>query len=136
MPYADVTERIIGAAIHVHRRVGPGLFESVYERCLCAELQARSISFQRQVPIPLIYEQLEIPDAYRADLIVENKVLVELKAIDNLGSVQTTQLLTYVKLSKLTTGLLINFNSPLLRDGIRTVINKEKVLLPAVLLAP
>ena len=115
----SLTDAIIGAAITVHRELGPGLLESVYEKCLAFELADRGLSVSTQKEIPVRYKNLTFDCSFRADLIVENKVLVELKSIDQLLPVHTAQVLTYLKLSNLRTGLLINFNVPLLKNGIK-----------------
>ena len=117
-PFAALTGRIIAAAIEVHRHVGPGLFESVYEECLCKEFSLRGIAFQRQVRLPLAYKGLSLDCTYRMDLVVENAVVLELKAQENVNKVHEVQLLTYLRLSGLRVGLLINFHSPLLANGI------------------
>ena len=115
----SLTDAIIGAAISVHRELGPGLLESVYEKCLAFELSDRGLSVTTQKEISVRYKNLTFDCGFRADLIVENKVLVELKSIDQLLPVHTAQVLTYLKLSNLRTGLLINFNVPLLKSGIK-----------------
>ena len=112
--HRELTEAVIGAAISVHRELGPGLLESVYEKCLALELTESGLQIAAQKEIPLTFDC-----GFRADLIVENKVLVELKSIDQLLPVHTAQVLTYLKLSNLRTGLLINFNVPLLKNGIK-----------------
>ena len=112
------TSPIIGAAIEVHRHIGPGLLESAYEECLCFELHLRGLSFQRQVALPLSYKGLLLDCGYRIDLIVEQEIVVELKAIDKILPVHEAQLLTYLKMSGKRVGLLINFNNPLLAQGI------------------
>ena len=115
----SLTDAIIGAAISVHRELGPGLLESVYEKCLAFELADQGFSATTQQEILVSYKNLTFDCGFRADLIVENKVLVELKSIDQLLPVHTAQVLTYLKLSNLQTGLLINFNVPLLKSGIK-----------------
>ena len=115
----SLTDAIIGAAISVHRELGPGLLESVYEKCLTFELADRGFTATTQQEIPVRYKNLTFDCGFRADLIVENKVLLELKSIDQFLPVHTAQVLTYLKLSKLRTGLLINFNVPLLKSGIK-----------------
>jgi GxxExxY protein len=112
------TETIIGAAIKVHRVLGPGLLESAYQECLCRELALREISFQREVPLPVHYEGISLECGYRLDLVIADSVIVELKAIEQLNGIHEAQLLTYLKLSGKRVGLLINFNVPLLKDGI------------------
>jgi GxxExxY protein len=115
----SLTDAIIGAAISVHRELGPGLLESVYEKCLTFELADRGFTATTQQEIPVRYKNLSFDCGFRADLIVDNKVLVELKSIDQLLPVHTAQVLTYLKLSNLRTGLLINFNVQLLKNGIK-----------------
>ena len=115
----EVTDAIIGAAIEVHRALGPGLLESTYEMCLCRELNIRGLSFERQVPIPVQYKGVKLDYGYRADLVVENAILVERKAIDSLSSIHDAQMLSYLKLSGHKIGLLMNFNVELLKHGIR-----------------
>ena len=115
----ELTETIIGAAMEVHRALGPGLLESTYEMCLCRELSIRGLRFERQVPISVEYKGVKLDCGYRADLVVENVILVELKAIDSLLSIHEAQLLSYLKLSGLKIGLLINLNVELLKHGIR-----------------
>lgn len=114
-----LTYRIIGAAIEVHRSLGPGLLESAYEECLCLELSLREISFERQVPLPIIYKSITLLRAYKPDLLVNKEVIVELKTIDKILPVHEAQLLTYLKLSGFERGLLVNFNSVPLVSGIR-----------------
>ena len=113
------TAVIIAAAIEVHRSLGPGLLESAYEECLCHELHLRGLSFQRQVDLPVSFKGLKLDCGYRLDLLVEDSVLVELKAVERLLPVHEPQLLTYLHLAHKPVGLLINFNVPLLKDGIR-----------------
>jgi GxxExxY protein len=113
-----LTEGIIGAAIEVHRELGPGLLESVYEECMCQELRLRGIPFFAQVEIPVFYKGRETNGKYRIDLIVAEEVVVELKSVERLLSVHEAQLLTYLKLTGKHVGLIINFNVPALRRGI------------------
>jgi GxxExxY protein len=112
------TAAIIGAAIEVHRQLGPGLLESAYEQCLCHELYLRGLSFQCQVDLPVSYKGLQLDCGYKIDLIVNDEVIVELKAVEKILPVREAQLLTYLKLSGKKVGLLINFNSSLLTQGI------------------
>jgi GxxExxY protein len=114
-----LTEQIIGAAIEVHRALGPGLLESAYEECLCVELGLRGIRFQSQVGLPVVYKKHRADTGYRLDLIVEDSVVVEIKAVERLLPLHEAQLLTYLRLSGMATGLLLNFNVPVLKDGIR-----------------
>jgi GxxExxY protein len=129
-----LTHKIIGAAIEVHRQLGPGCLESTYEECLCLELIAVDIPFERQVPLPIVYKSAKILRAYKPDILVDRVVIVELKTVDKILQVHEAQLLTYLRLSGLERGLLINFNSVLLRSGIRR-INKT-INSPASPLSP
>ena len=115
----EITQQVIGAAIEVHKQLGPGLLESAYEECLCHELTVRNMNFERQKPIPLVYKEAKLDCGYRLDLLVEGRIVVELKSIDGLGPIHEAIILTYLKLSGHKLGLLINFNVPLLKDGIR-----------------
>jgi len=117
-----LTHQIIGAAIEVHRELGPGILESAYEECLCFELALRGMSVRRQVALPVIYKGQKLELGFRPDLIIENAVLVELKCIDKFHSVHQAQLLTYLRLSGLSTGLLINFQSQPLIKGIKRMV--------------
>ena len=113
-----VTEAIIGAAIEVHKALGPGLLESAYEMCLCRELELRGITFKRQVDLPVVYKGIELDCGYRLDLLVENQVVVEIKAVENLLPIYEAQLITYLKLGGWQVGLIINFNVPVLKQSI------------------
>jgi len=112
------TSPIIGAAIEVHRHLGPGLLESAYEECLCHELHLRGLTFQRQVDLPVVYKGLQLDCGYKIDLIVNQEVLLELKSVEGILPVHEAQLLTYMKLSGKHVGLSINFNVPVLTRGI------------------
>jgi GxxExxY protein len=112
------TSPIIGAAIEVHRQLGPGLLESAYEECLCHELHLRGMTFERQVDLPVSYKGLRLDCGYKMDLVVEKQVVLELKCVEKLLPVHEAQLLTYLKLSGMHVGLLINFNVSLLTQGI------------------
>ena len=118
---ADLTERILGAAVEVHRVLGPGLLESAYEACLAWELQERGLRVQRQVEQPLAYKGVSLDVGYRLDLIVEDQVVVELKTVRAFEPVHTAQMLTYLRLSGRPVGLLLNFHAPLMKDGIKRV---------------
>jgi GxxExxY protein len=118
----EVTEQIIGAAIAVHRELGPGLLESAYQACLTYELTMRRLPFEQQKPLGVVYHGVRIDCGYRIDLVVADAVVVELKSIERFEPVHTAQLLTYLKLSGHRIGLLINFNVPLLKDGVRRFI--------------
>jgi GxxExxY protein len=115
----QLTETVIGCAIEVHRALGPGLLESAYEICLCRELSLRKIQFECQRPLPVTYKGVKLDCGYRADLIVDERVLVEVKAVDQLAAIHDPQLLSYLKLSGLKVGLLINFNVRILTHGVR-----------------
>jgi GxxExxY protein len=119
--HRELTEAIIGAAIAVHRELGPGLLESVYEKCLAFELADRGLSITTQKEIPVRYKNLTFDCSFRADLIVENKVLLELKSIDQLMPIHTSQVITYLKLTGLKIALLINFNVPTLKTGLKRI---------------
>lgn len=122
----ELTENIIGAAIEVHRELGPGLLESSYEKSLAHELSLRGITGRRQMRLPIVYKELEIDDAYRIDLLVEDQIIVELKTVDRIEDIHKAQLLTYLKMSGKSVSLLINFQSVLLKDGIRRIVNNYK----------
>jgi GxxExxY protein len=115
---SDITEGVIGAAIEVHRELGPGLLESAYEECLCYELSLRQFSFERQVELPVSYKGIQVGCNYRIDVLVEGEVVVELKATETVLPVHLAQLLTYLRLSGKHTGLLINFHVDILKKGI------------------
>ena len=117
----SLTDAIIGAAITVHRELGPGLLESVYEKCLALELTKSGLQTTSQKEIPLTYKGLALESGFRADLIIENKVLIELKSIDQLSPIHTSQVITYLKLTGLRTALLINFNVPVLKTGLKRI---------------
>ena len=119
MDVNNITENVIGAAIDVHKVLGPGLLESAYEECLCHELKLRGIRFKRQLQLPLRYKGIELDVGYRLDIYVENSVLIELKSVEKLTPIHDAQLLTYLKLLNCRAGLLINFNVPVLRQGLR-----------------
>ncbi len=117
-PTDELTEKIIGAAIEVHKTLGPGLLESAYEVCFCHELQQRNIPFKRQIPLPVEYKGLTLDAGFRIDVLVDDNVIVEIKAVDAVTGIHQAQLLTYLKLAKKKTGLLLNFNTSRLVDGI------------------
>jgi GxxExxY protein len=125
MELNEITEKIIGAAIEVHRHLGPGLLESAYEECLCYELNDAGLMFHRQVHLPIRYKGILLQSAQRMDLIVEDVVVVELKATEEMPRLYSAQLLTYLKLAQKPVGLLINFNVPVLKDGIRRIANSS-----------
>ncbi|HEX3070446.1 MAG TPA: GxxExxY protein [Thermoanaerobaculia bacterium] len=118
----EVTSAVIGAAIEVHRALGPGLLESAYEECLCRELSLRHIPFLRQLSLPVEYKGVKLDCAYRLDLLVASSVVIEVKAVSALEPIHLAQLLTYMRLGRWSLGLLINFNVPVLKYGIRRVI--------------
>lgn len=122
----EITEKIIGAAIEVHRTIGPGLLESAYEECLAHEMRIRGLNFERQVPLPVVYKGVTLDCGYRLDFRVEKAVVLELKALDALQPIHEAQLLTYLRLGGWTVGLSINFNVPVLRDGIKRVVLNYK----------
>ena len=116
------TEKVIGLAIAVHRELGPGLLESAYEECLCYELKDRGIAFTRQVPLAVNYKGVRLDCGYRIDLIVDRTLLLEIKAVEKLLPIHDAQILTYLRLSRIRVGLLMNFNTVVLRDGIRRIV--------------
>lgn len=118
----SLTERVIGFAIEVHRGLGPGLLESAYEECLCFELREQRTAFRRQVPLPVVYKGVRLDCGYRLDILVEDRLIVELKTAERLMPIHEAQMLTYLKLSGVRTGLLMNFNSAVLKDGIRRIM--------------
>jgi len=120
--HSDLTDRIIGSALVVHRALGPGLLEGAYRACLAHRLRSDGLEVQQEVPIPLKFEAVELDISYRADLIVEGKVLLELKAVQQIGPLHESQPLTYLKLSGIRVGLLLNFNVSRLRAGIHRVV--------------
>ncbi len=117
----EITEKIIGCAIEVHRNLGPGLLESIYEKAICYELSENNLSFKQQVEIPILYKGLSLGN-YRLDLLIEDSIIVELKAVDRIEAVFEAQLLIYLKITNKQLGLLINFNQPLLKNGIKRII--------------
>ena len=116
------SSKVIGLAIEVHRHLGPGLLESAYEECLALELTQHAIGFGRQVALPVVYKGTRLDCSYRMDFVVENYLVLEIKTVESLLLIHEAQLLTYLKLSELKIGLLINFNVPLLRDGIKRMV--------------
>jgi GxxExxY protein len=119
MELNDITRRIIGCAIQVHKCLGPGLLESAYEECLSYELMKNGLTIKRQYPTPVVYKEIKLECGYRIDILVENSIVVELKVVDEFNPVHEAQILTYMKFSKKSIGLLINFNVTILRNGIR-----------------
>ena len=122
----EITEKIIGCAIKVHKNLGPGLLESAYQECLFYELKKAGIKVEREKPLPLVYERVKLDCGYRMDLFVENKVIVEIKSVESLNDIHLAQLLTYLKLNNNKIGVLINFNVLQLIKGVKRVINKYK----------
>ena len=123
MDINDLTGKVIGAAIEVHKFLGPGLLESTYEECLCRELELRKFFFERQKELPVEYKGVKLDCGYRLDILVENRLIVELKACESLQPIHEAQLLTYLKLTGIKVGLLINFNVPVLKEGIKRLVN-------------
>ncbi|MEZ6063527.1 MAG: GxxExxY protein [Planctomycetaceae bacterium] len=122
MQFEDLTYSIRGAATDVHRELGPGLLESTYEECLCCELSQRRLKFQRQVTLPVVYKHLRLDCGYRLDVVVESTVVLEIKSVESLSPLHDAQLLTYLRIGRYPVGLLINFNTPVLKDGIRRFV--------------
>jgi GxxExxY protein len=118
----DLTDIVIGCAIEVHRALGPGLLESAYEECLCYELVTRKIVFERQKNLPLQYKGVKLEAGYRLDLLVDGRLIVELKCVEKILPVHEAQIMTYLRLAKIKTGLIINFFTPVLKDGIRRIV--------------
>jgi GxxExxY protein len=121
-----ITEKIINGAISVHKELGPGLLESAYEACLVYELASQNLKVERQKSLPLRYRGIQLDCGYRLDLLIEESIIVEIKAIEKLEPIHEAQLLSYLKLSKCPVGLLINFNVKFLKDGIRRLVNQFK----------
>jgi GxxExxY protein len=126
MKFEDITSQIIGTCIKVHGKLGPGLLESVYEKAICYEFDKAGIQYKRQHGIPVIYDEIDLEIGFRADLIVEDKVIVELKSVETISPVHAKTLLTYMRLSEIEVGLLINFNVALLKNGITRLIDDQK----------
>ena len=117
------SKEIIGAAIEVHRYLGPGLLESTYEECLCREFAIQGLYFERQKPLGVLYKDVKLDCGYRLDIVVEGLVILELKTVDSIQPIHEAQLLTYLKLSKLNLGILLNFNVAMLKDGIKRIVH-------------
>lgn len=122
MEFDDLSHRIIGCALEVHRALGPGLLESAYEQCLARELSLAGIPFELQVPLPVEYKGVHLDCGYRLDVVVDGRVVVELKAAEKIAPIHEAQLLTYMKLAGIKVGLLINFNVPVLKEGIKRLV--------------
>ena len=119
----EISSKIIGACIEVHKQLGPGLLESTYEVCLAHELKLIGLDLQQQIALPVVYKGIKLNAGYRIDMIVENKVIIEIKSVDALAPIHTAQILTYLKLKEIKLGLLINFNSVKLVDGLKRIVN-------------
>ncbi len=122
MELNQITEKVIGAAIEVHRALGPGLLESAYEACLAFELTDRGLEIEQQKPVPLVYRDIQVDCGYRLDLLVEKSVIVEVKSVERLAPIHEAQLLSYLRLARYRVGLLINFNVLYLKSGIRRLV--------------
>ena len=118
----ELTETVIGFAIDVHRHLGPSLLESVYEECLCHDLSEQQIEFRQQVALPIVYKGVKLDCGYRMDLLIDGQLVLELKSVDRINPIHAAQLLTYLRLSGHRLGLLMNFNTVLLKDGIRRLM--------------
>jgi len=119
----EIAKVVFECGLKIHKALGPGLLESAYEECLCYELNKNGVSFERQKTLPLIYEAINLDIGYRVDIMIENKFIIELKAVESLTDIHFAQIVTYLKLSGCKLGLLINFNSLLFKDGVKRVIN-------------
>jgi GxxExxY protein len=115
-------ERVIGLSIDVHHHLGPGLLESAYEECGCFELKQAGIRYRRQVALPIVYKDVRVDCGYRMDIVIENELIIEIKAVDRILPVHEAQMLTYLRLSRLRAGLLLNFNNVVLKDGLRRFV--------------
>jgi len=122
MEFDELSKRVIGCAIEVHRELGPGLLESTYEQCLARELSLNEISFQLQHPQPVEYKGIQLDCGYRIDILIEDELIIELKAVEEIKGIHEAQLLTYMKLAGIKTGLLMNFNVTLLKNGIKRYV--------------
>ena len=126
MDINKLSSEIIGAAIEVHKSLGPGLLESAYEECLTHELGLRDLSVKRQVPVPVVYKRKKLDCGYRLDVVVENAIILELKSCEKIEPIHKAQLLTYLRLSGFNLGLLLNFNVSVMKDGIVRIVNELK----------
>jgi len=126
MDINQLSSQIIGAAIEVHKTLGPGLLESAYEECLCHELHLRGVSLERQKQLPVLYKGKCLDCGYRLDIVVEKAIILELKSCEKIEPIHKAQLLTYLKLSSLTLGLILNFNVPVMKNGIVRMVNEMK----------
>jgi GxxExxY protein len=120
----EISRRIIGAAIEVHRHLGPGLLESAYEACLAYELRQIGLRVEQQRPLPVVYKDVTLDCGYRLDLVVEDSIVIEVKAVEQLARIHDAQLLSYLRLSGLRVGLLMNFHSRVLKDGLKRIVNE------------
>ncbi len=122
MNFENLSGQIIGAAIEVHRNLGPGLLESAYEECLAYELRQKKLSYERQKELPIVYKDLKLEYGYKLDLLVEDSIIVEIKSVEKIAPVHTAQILTYMRLANIKIGLLINFNVTVLKNGIKRFV--------------
>ena len=122
MKFEQLSKEIIGCAIEVHKNIGPGMLESAYEECLAYELKQKGLNFERQKPVPVHYKEIKLDCGYRIDLLVEKLIILELKSIDSLSKIHTAQILTYMRFANIKTGLLINFNVTVLKNGIKRFV--------------
>ena len=122
MEFSELSHRVIGCAIEVHRRLGPGLLESTYEQCLAHEFKLNDIEFKTQYPMPVEYKDVKVDCGYRVDVLVENEIILELKSVEKLNGMHEAQLLTYMKLSGISQGFLINFNVQRLKQGLKSFV--------------
>lgn len=118
----ELSKTIIGCAIEVHRQLGPGLLESAYQECLYYELKSNGLSVQKEKPMPIVYKEVKLDHGYRIDILVENKVVIEIKTVEALNDIHTAQILTYLKLGNYKLGLLLNFHTDVLKNGIKRVV--------------
>ena len=119
----EIAKKVVDICFRIHKQYGPGLFESVYEELVCYELGKADLTFVRQQGIPLVHEEIKLEVGFRADVIVDDKVIIELKSVEKLADLHYKQVMTYLKLTKLKLGLLVNFNVPLIKDGIHRIVN-------------
>lgn len=119
----QLTQTIIGCAINIHKKLGLGLLESAYQECLAYELEEAGLNIKKEVPMPIVYKEVKLNHGYRIDILVENKIVIEIKSVESLNDIHLAQTLTYLRLGKFKLGLLLNFNTPVLKKGIRRVIN-------------
>jgi GxxExxY protein len=122
MQHEELTHLVIGGAMEVHRALGPGLLESAYQQCLCQELTLRQVPFARELSLPVVYKGIRVDCSYRIDLLIDEQVVVEVKAVETILPIHVAQVLTYLRLGNWKVGLLINFNVPVLKEGIRRLI--------------